>query len=297
MSDAVLPANPLPRGSLRDFLALTKPGITRMAAFAAAGTFIVAPGHPTWRLGVAALVGITGIVAAANTLNQHAERESDRLMERTRLRPLPDLRMAPRAALVFGIILTVLSLALLAACVNMLTAALGLLALVIYLAIYTPLKRRTPAALLIGAVPGAMPVLMGWTSATNHLDASGLALFGILFMWQIPHFIAISVYRQAEYEAAGLRIVPSVRGLDAARRETFAYTLALLPISLAPVLTGLAGMPYLIVASMAGLMLVALSAVAWREGTTPAWAWRYFRGTLAYIPAIGAALALDGFLR
>jgi protoheme IX farnesyltransferase len=284
-------------GSLRDVLELLKPGITGMAIFAAAGALALAPGVKPLSFVVIALTGIAAIVGAANVLNQFVERDSDRLMTRTRLRPLPDGRMAPAKCLVFGLGLAVVALAILFVAVNVLTAALGVLALGIYVLIYTPMKRRTTAALLVGAVPGAMPVLMGWTSATGRLDPEGIALFLVLFAWQIPHFLAISVYRQAEYDRAGLAVVPTTRGLDVARRETLAYTAALLPLSLSPVALGLGGWAYGLVALACGGWLLAISLQSFVAGAGPEWAPRYFRATLAYLPALGGGLLVDGLMR
>lgn len=282
---------------LRDVLALVKPGITGMAIFAAAGALALAPGGKPVLLVVASMAGIAAIVGAANALNQFVERETDALMTRTRLRPLPGGRMAPSTCLVFGIGLGLCAVAVLLVGVNALTAGLGVLALAIYVAIYTPMKRRTTAALLVGAVPGAMPVLMGWTSATGRLDPGGIALFLVLFAWQIPHFLAISVYRQGEYDRAGLAVVPTTRGLDAARRETLAYTVALLPLSLAPVALGLGGWIYGAVALACGGWLLAISLQSFMAGAGSAWAPRYFRATLAYLPALGAGLLVDGLVR
>ena len=280
--------------ALRDnpWLALTKPGITAMSVLMAAGALGVAPvvPHPLRALG--ALAGIALIVGSANAFNQIAEREADGLMERTRRRPLPSGRLTAGPSLAFAIALGLLSLAALWIFGNPLTVALGLLALLLYVGVYTPLKYRTPAALLVGTVPGAMPVLLGWTAATGRIDPFGFGLFLVLLVWQIPHFLAISLFRKGEYGRAGIRVVPLVRGDEAARRETLAWSFALLPISLAVIPLG-AGLAYGLAAIGAGLWLLWL---AWKGsglGAGDQAARRYFLATLAYLPALVAGLAVD----
>src|SRR5690606_12849555 len=184
--------------TLRDLIALTKPRITLMVVITAAGGAYLSPARlEPFRMAIL-LLTMSMIVGGANALNCYLERDSDRFMARTASRPLPSGRLAPSWGLVVGLGLGLSSLPLPAYFVNGLTAVLDAVALVSYVAIYTPMKQASPTALLVGAVPGALPPLMGWTGATGSLDAPGFVLFGILFLWQIPHFLAISVFRQEE---------------------------------------------------------------------------------------------------
>jgi protoheme IX farnesyltransferase len=282
---------------VREYLALTKPRITVMAVLVAAGAGLLAPGAVGAGTLLAALLGIALAVGAANALNQHAEREGDALMERTRERPLPAGRLAPRAALLFGLALAGVGLPLLLLAVNALTAGLAALALVNYVAVYTPLKRRTTLSLQVGAVSGAMPALMGWTAVTGALDAAGLLLFAVLWLWQMPHFLAIALYRKEEYARAGIRIVPLERGDLVARRQCLAYATALLPLSLALVLWGGAGAAYAVVAVLVNAGFIAHGLQGLRPGAGHRWARGFFAASLVYPLALIGGLLLDAALR
>ena len=179
--------------------------------------------------------------------------------------------------------------------VNPMTGFLGAIALVSYVAIYTPMKQHTPAALFVGALPGALPPLMGWTAVTGEIAAPGLVLFGVLFFWQIPHFIAISVFRQAEYERAGLKVLPSVHGIPSAKAQSIVYAGALWLVSLLLVPYGLAGPLYLVSATLLGAYFfwVALRGL-WVQDAN-AWAKKLFVASLLYLTALFAALIVDAF--
>lgn len=246
---------------------------------------------------VCALVGTAGTVGAANALNCLWERDSDRLMARTANRPLPSGRMEPMTALIFAIVLAMISLPLLALGVNALTGALGLLALLSYVLVYTPMKVRTHWAMVVGAVPGALPPLMGWTAATNAIELPGLVLFGILFFWQLPHFIAIALFRKAEYQAAGLTSLPLEKGDDTARLHAVVYLAALLPMSVLPVVFHVAGYGYLVVAIGLGTLFGWVGVEGWLRKGDARWARRFFGVSLLYLTGLFAALGLDGGLR
>jgi protoheme IX farnesyltransferase len=284
-----------PRPLAADLFGLLKPGITAMSVFMAAGALALAP-WPGWRIALVALSGLAALVGAANALNMYLERDTDGLMARTMDRPLPARRMRPGTALAFGAGLSALALALLFA-VNLSTFSLGVVALLLYLGVYTPLKRRTPAAVIVGAVPGAMPALMGWTAATGRIEPVGLALFLVLFAWQIPHFLAISIFRRDDYTRAGMKVVPAVRGDAAAWRETFAYTTTLLPLSLALVPLGAGGPVYVALALAGGTWLLVLAVRGLAPGAGARQARSYFLATLAYLPMLVAGLVVDGAMR
>lgn len=279
---------------LADLIALVKPRIMVMALLTAAGAMSLAPGEPSVNVAVWLLLGTGLIVGSANSLNMYLERDIDCLMARTKDRPLPQRRLAPSTALVFGLLLGGASLPALAM-VNLLTMGLGLLALVAYVLVYTPLKQRTHWATWVGALPGALPVLMGWTAATGRVDLAGLLVFGVLFFWQIPHTHAIGMYRQREYERAGLKTLAGVRGDSAARLEIGIYLAVQVAVSLSLVLLGVAGTPYLVVASALGLMVLGQAYPALLRGRADAkWARGLFLTSLVYMPILFAIMVLDG---
>jgi heme o synthase len=283
--------------SVADLWSLTKPRLSSLVMFTAAGGLWLsgAEFEPVrWAL---VMLGTWGTVGSANALNCWLERESDKYMARTATRPLPAGRMEPAHALTWGLVLAVISLPLLAAASNMLTAVLGATALVSYVLVYTPLKPRTGWAMLAGSLPGALPPLMGWTAGTNGLGAGGLSLFAILFVWQLPHFLAISLYRKNEYRAAGLARIALKSGDDAARIWSVVFSALLLLASATPYFARLAGTVYLAVALfLSGLFLAyAIHGAATRAG--PKWARQYFLSSLLYLVGVFAALGIDGALR
>lgn len=280
---------------LQDLTTLAKPGITFMSVLMAAGGMALArPGYSL--LGWLLPLGFIALcVAAANALNMYLEREGDKLMARTRRRPLPAGRMSARGVLFGGLLAGLTSVVGLALVSNPLTALLGALSLISYVWIYTPLKRRTPWALVIGAFPGAAPPLMGWTAVTGRIDAVGIVLFLILLLWQIPHFIAIAIYRQQDYDRAGIKAWPSVRGMDDAKVQALVYSLVLVPVSLLLVPLGAAGFVYFAVAGGAGAWFFISCLRGFEPQSGARWARAFFLVTLAYLPLLTAALAVDVF--
>src|SRR6266545_4948187 len=214
-----------PLAFARDVLALAKPRLALLVVCTAAGGLWLAPGRRDLAAALALLVGTSAVVAAANALNNLLERDIDALMRRTRDRPLPAGRIEPWVAAAVGLGLPSIALPALAWFTNGLTATLAALALFLYAVVYTPLKQRSTLALFVGAVPGAIPPLMGWTAATGRLDAGGLALFGILFCWQLPHFLAISLYLKEDYARGGLKVFSLVHGDRATKAWSAATSL------------------------------------------------------------------------
>ena len=282
-------------GSLaRDLLALTKPRITFFVIVTTAGGLWLAPGEVSAMVALWAIVGTALVVSSANALNCWMERDIDRHMARTKNRPLPAGRVTPETALMFGLALGAISVPMLAVLVNPLTALLAAIALLSYVWVYTPMKQRSPTALLIGSIPGAMPPLMGWTAATGNLEAPGLVLFGILFLWQLPHFLAISVFRQNEYAKAGIKVLPAVRGNKVTKIHAIAYAGALVPVSLLLVPLGIVGNVYLVVIGIAGVIFAAMCVAGLRRGQNDnRWARGVFIASLVYVPLLFAALAVD----
>ena len=234
------------------------------------------------------------VVASATTLNCWMERDVDAMMERTKNRALPAGRMKPATALIIGIVLGVISLPALYFIVNPLTALLGLIAHLMYLLAYTPLKKHSAAALFVGAVPGALPPVMGWTTLTGSMDATAWCLFAILFIWQLPHFLAISIYYRGDYESAGLKIYAQKSNFQALCRDIFLYTVVLMGCALAPHWWAGFGANYKIAAMILSLAFLALSIVGFTkkhsEEAQRQWARMYFFGSIIYLPLLLAAM-------
>lgn len=243
---------------VRDYLELSKSRIVLMVLITtAAGFLFAAPGVDPLLL-MHTLVGTALVAAGTNALNQYVERDHDARMHRTRMRPLPAGRITPRAALLFSSAIAIAGTIYLALAVNWLTALLGAFTLTSYIFVYTPLKRVSTLCTLIGAIPGAVPPLMGWTAATNELSLGGWIVFAILFFWQLPHFMAISWMYRDDYARGGFAMLAVRDGEGTAvAREAIVYTLVLLPVSLAPAFFGLTGAIYFIGASLAGAALLA----------------------------------------
>jgi heme o synthase len=286
------------RASLRDLIALSKPRIVLMTLVTAAGGLALAPGAPAAATWLALLVGTGLMVGAANTLNMYLERDIDCLMARTRNRPLPQRRLAPELALGFGVgqaAIAVVALTFgLPGLAGPLTGLLGVVALISYVMVYTPLKQRTWTATWIGAVPGAMPALMGWTAATGRIELGGVAVFALLFFWQIPHFHAIALFRHREYTRAGLKTLPGVRGPAAAHLEIAVYSVVQVAASLAPWALGVTGAVYPVIAGIAGAGFVGVVAVGLARGGGPRWGKQLFVWSIVYLPIVFTALVLDG---
>jgi heme o synthase len=238
------------------------------------------------------ILGTAMVASGAAALNQLWERDYDARMRRTRDRPLPSGRLQPQPVLWVGCALSLIGLVQLALAVNLLTSALGACSLVIYLFIYTPLKRITWLNTAVGAVPGGLPPLMGWTAAHGRLSAESWALFGILALWQLPHFMAIAWIYREEYARAGFKMLPV---LDPTGRRTgrlaVACTLLLLPISLSPCLDGMAGPACLVTASLLGLTFV-WCAVRFARELSVSRAKQLFFVSILYLPLLLAALVM-----
>jgi protoheme IX farnesyltransferase len=277
---------------VRDFVELGKPRLSGLVIFTA-GIGVWMGGGSIGAVAAATFVLATAcLVAAANALNCWIEVEIDALMERTRGRPLPAGRMEPRLALAFGVALATLSLTVLAVVTNPLTVALGAIALFSYVFVYTPMKRLSPWALLVGAVPGALPPLMGWTAATGRISTQGLLLFAILFCWQLPHFLAISLNLKEDFRSGGIRVLSLVAGDRVTRYCLFASTLLLAGVSIAAQPLGIAGSAYTVVATVLSVIFVTLAIPGLRREVSGDWSRRIFRFTLVQLPILITALVL-----
>jgi protoheme IX farnesyltransferase len=277
-----------------DYLALAKPRLNCL---------VVATSAASYYLGATAAIDIgrillasagTALVAGgAAALNQVSERDTDALMRRTRLRPLPDRRIGTDEARTFGLMLSASGLVLLATRANLLAAALALGTLVIYLVLYTPMKRRTPLATLIGAVPGALPALIGWTASYGSVGAGGAALFAIVFLWQIPHFMAISWLYRDDYGRAGfpMLVVIDPEGRLAGRQAVL-YAAVLVPVTLLPSAMLLSGAIYGVTAAVLGIALLSL-AMKFASTPTDEAARRLFFASILYLPILWIVMIAD----
>jgi heme o synthase len=244
----------------RDYLELSKSRIVFMVVITTAAGFLFAAKSVDPLLFLHALIGTALVAAGTNALNQYVEREHDAKMNRTRTRPLPAGRITPRAALVFSSAISIIGTVYLGVAVNWLTALLGAFTLTSYIFVYTPLKRMSTVCTIIGAIPGAVPPLMGWTAATNELALGGWIAFGILFLWQLPHFMAISWIYREDYARGGFVMLSTLDENGAAvARQAIYYSLALLAVSVLPTYFGLSGMIYLTGAVLCGAAMLAAS--------------------------------------
>lgn len=277
-----------------DWMELAKPRITLMVVLTTAVGFLLAAPDPFPALRfVHALLGTALVASGASALNQVWEREHDARMRRTSGRPLPSGRMAPDRALLFGVALALSGMGELAVFVNLLTALLGGLTLAGYVFLYTPLKRVTSLATVVGAVPGAVPPLMGWTAVRDAIEPGGWVLFGILFLWQMPHFLAIAWLFREDYERGGFPMLPVVdpSGQSTARQAVL-YGAALLPVSLLPSLLRITGPVYLGAALLLGIGLLGY---CWEfaRALSHAAAKKLMMASVLYLPAILLLMVLD----
>ena len=290
----VAPANVKSAYRTADFVTLTKPRLNLLVLITTlGGMYLAAPdGVPFWLL-VHSLVGTAMVAGGAAALNQVWERETDGLMRRTRLRPIPSQRLRVSDGAWFGTMLSATGLIELTWKVNPLAAAVAAATLVSYVFVYTPLKKRTSLSTLVGAVPGALPPVIGWTAAAGTISMPAIVLFGIVFLWQMPHFLAIAWLHREDYERAGIPLLPVLEP-DGRRtgQQALLYAAALWPVSLLPAIVGIAKAPYSIVATILGIGLIALSAAFARERTTKT-ARRLFLYSIVYLPILWAALVAD----
>ena len=271
----------------RDFVALAKPRLNLLVVASTLVGYAMAPGEPLGLFAVCGLLLGTGLVAGgASAFNQVFERDLDALMRRTRTRPLPDQRLQPQEGLLFGSAVTIAGLLLIVAASNLLAAAVALATLLSYAAIYTPLKRRTSFATVIGAIPGALPPIIGWAAVEGALPIQPWILFGIMFLWQLPHFLAIAWMYREDYARAGFPMLPVIEpdGRSTGRQSVL-YAAALVPLSLAPSLMKMSGAIYFAGALVLGLGFLWLT-VRFARTRSVGDARRVFFGSIIYLPVL-----------
>ncbi len=276
---------------LRALIELAKPRLSFLVIFTAGAGMRLAPIHVVpWRAWL--LIAATSlVVGAANALNCYLERDVDARMLRTRGRPLPQGRLSPQVALLAAIAVATAAIGVLYGVGNPLTALLAFIALALYAWVYTPMKQITSAAMLVGAVPGAIPPLMGYTAATGKLDEAGLSLFALLFFWQLPHFLAVSCSLKEDYARGGIVVLPNRCSARATVLWTLGSALVLLPVSLWPRRAGLGGDAYVAIACLLGCFFCAVTAAGLHpRADLRRWSRRVFVVSIFYLAALLTAL-------
>jgi protoheme IX farnesyltransferase len=287
-------AIPATRTKTSDYVALAKPRLNGLVVASALAGYAMAGGNTSDVIRVCSMIVGTGLVAGgASAFNQLLERETDGLMRRTRMRPLPDARLRPSEALWFGTALALAGLVVLALGANVLSAFVALGTLASYAVIYTPLKRRTSFATVIGAIPGALPPVIGWAAGRGDLSQGAWVLFGILFLWQLPHFLAIAWIYREDYARAGLPMLPVIEPDGRSTgRQAVVYSAALLPLALGPTLLGMSGVVYFAGAFFltVGLFVLSIKFAAARSTIA---ARRLFYGSIIYLPLLWILMIAD----
>jgi protoheme IX farnesyltransferase len=277
-----------------DYCALTKPRLNLLVLMTTlGGIYLAAPEGVALSIVAHTMVGTALVAGGAAALNQVWERETDRQMHRTRTRPLPDGRLHVTEGTWFGVLLAAAGLLELGTAVNLATAWVAAVTLISYVFFYTPLKPRTSLSTLVGAVPGALPPVIGWTAATGQISLPAMVLFGIVFFWQMPHFLAIAWMYRDDYARAGIPLLPVLEP-DGRRtgQQALQYALALGPVSLMPVLVGLAGAPYAVAAVTLGAAMIWMTASFARDRSA-ATARRLFLFTILYLALLWTCLVVD----
>jgi protoheme IX farnesyltransferase len=277
-----------------DYIALTKPRLNFLVLITTlGGLYLASPQGVPLPILLHALIGATLVAGGSAALNQVWERHTDGLMKRTANRPLPAGRLGAIEGTAFGVALSITGLVELAWQVNTLSAAVAALTLASYVFVYTPLKRRSTLSTLVGAVPGALPPVIGWAAANNEITLPAIVLFGIVFFWQMPHFLAIAWLYRDDYREAGIPLLPTIE-TDGRRtgQQALIYAAVLWPVSLMPMFVGLADLPYSVVATALGFFFIWLSLEFARERSTRT-ARRLFLYSIIYLPLLWGALCLD----
>ena len=277
---------------MKDYLELTKPNVTWLILMSTGVGYYVGAAHPFSSLLLLfnVLLGTALVASGTAALNQWMERDVDGKMRRTQQRPLPAGRLDPDRAFWFGLTLSVVGTVYLVFAVNSLTGFLGAFTCSSYLLIYTPLKRHSPLSTFVGAFPGAMPILMGYAAATGRLTVQGWVLYGILFLWQFPHFLSIATLYREDYERGGIRMLPVVEPEGAStRRQIVGYTIALLLLSAVPTYLGFSGSVYLF-----GTVALGVAFLYFGIGMrTRVQARRLLQASVVYLPLVYGLMVFD----
>lgn len=277
----------------RAYVQLLKFRLSLLVAFSCAFGFVLASANTNFYTLFMLFVGGFLLSGASVTINQVIEKDYDKLMTRTMNRPLPTVRVSVQEAIIFSIVCFVLSIAILAACSNLLTVALSVVSMILYCFVYTPLKRVGAIAVFVGAIPGALPPLLGWVAATGKISYEALLIFGIQFIWQFPHFWAIAWVADDDYKKAGFKLLPfgGQKDLNTAI-QIMIYTLFLLPLGLLPAVFGLTGIHSAFVVTICGVLFLAQTFSLMKTVSRES-AMRIMFGSFLYLPVVQIALLLD----
>jgi heme o synthase len=286
----------LPRGRVSDYFELTKPRVVLMVLVTTLAGFYLG-GRTGFDLTLALNLLAGTALAAGGTLalNEYVERDSDAMMDRTRHRPLPDLRMRPAEALIFGLSATAAGFIYLALATNLLCAAVTAAITIVYLGAYTPLKRYTWMCNIIGAIPGALPPVAGWAVARGSLGVEPMLLFAIMFLWQLPHTFAVARLYRTDYARAGIHLLPkdNARGGNASNPIVIAGSLGLIAVGIIPTLLGFAGVLYMVIAAALGVGMLLFGFAMVRSPGNSRAARRLLLASLVYLPIVLLVLVLD----
>jgi protoheme IX farnesyltransferase len=301
-------AKPTTKDTVRAYIALTKPRIIELLLVTTVPAMVLATrqvpgiqlGHWAW-LTVWTLIGGTLAAGSANAINCYLDRDIDELMTRTRRRPLPAHQVDPQRAVVFGLVLGAISFVVLAWFVNLVAAFLGLLAIAFYVVVYTMmLKRTTPQNIVIGGAAGALPPVIGWAAVTGNVGIPALVLFALVFYWTPPHFWALSLRIRKDYAAAGVPMLPVVRGIPETTRQIGLYTILMVAISLVLFAVARMGPIYLVAAIVLGALFLRQAWMLWRRGSSEeestAGAIRLYKYSISYLTLLFAAIAVDALV-
>ena len=277
---------------LRDYSQLTKMRLATLVVFSAAMAFMTAPGEVDFvKMGWLVLGGFL-VTGSANGFNQVMERELDKLMDRTKSRPLPSIRMGVNEALMVCIITGLVGVFILWYYTNLASAVLGLLAILLYTLVYTPMKRKSPIAVFIGAIPGAIPPLLGWVAATGNFNTAALLLFAIQFLWQFPHFWAIAWVMDDDYKKAGFNLLPTGKRDKGSAMQTVLYTISLIPVAVMPWVFNISGWLSLVLMLAVTFYFLFQAVQLYRDCTIES-ARKLMYGSFFYLPVVQIAMVID----
>jgi protoheme IX farnesyltransferase len=285
----------------KDFIDITKPGINASNLLATFTGYLLAAGYTHtfgWMVFIYTMIGTALVIAGGCTLNNFYDRDIDPHMERTRIRAVPSGRMKPGTALIYGIILTIAGHLILAFGVNLLAAVLGFIGFAVYLFIYTMwLKRTSTWNTVVGGISGAVPPVIGWVAVTGSLDLAAWALFFILFLWQPPHFFALAMRKTKEYRAAGIPMLPVVKGNAETKKQILIFTILLFPATIFLFATNAVGWTFLITAIILDIIYVVLAIRGFSKRDEDLWAKQMFLYSLFYLTLILIMMMVDVLVR
>jgi len=286
----------LRHGRLSDYFELTKPRVVLMVLVTTlAGFYLGGRAGFSVTLALNLLAGTALAAGGTLALNEYVERDTDAMMDRTRHRPLPDMRMRPAEALTFGVIATAAGLIYLMLATNPLCAAVTAAITIVYLGVYTPLKRHTWMCNIVGAIPGALPPVAGWAAARGGISWEPMVLFAIMFLWQLPHTMAVARLYRTDYERAGIHLLPAdnARGGNASNPIVIVGSLGLIAVAIIPTMLGFAGIPYMVVACALALWMLAFGIAMVRAPGNSKAARRLLLASIVYLPIVLLVLVLD----